>query len=415
MRFLTGFFIFLTLCAPLPTLCDPFDLMEEYEALLNKGDIVGAEKTALLAFNEARVTFPKDSPYIAKIGFDLAQFRIAQYKDGLALEPIEIAITNIETSKRAIEKADLAEFYLALGLAQFATANDKASLAKAAKTLDDIQNEISTINRSDDFAYRADTMLADYYYNGGDFEKSIKYSTKAIEQINAIFPKSSPVYRKAGFYAHFGRGRAYFIELIKKRSKRAIVLEGRWDDSYFAKALSDFTQASQIYGESNNVEDINQNDLMAWSYLLLAFGNSGESNLQFDDGSELAKAAKEVDEIIAKSPKKPAYCPKADMVNYDIIFPQSDAMNYQFGSAIAYYDIGADGKATNIRIVASLPNKSVGEEVKTALRLGKPMAISKSQPPECLKDIQVISGFVQLNEKGDRNDYWEPIRKSDNW
>ncbi len=415
MRVLFSLVALLIFSIPLPSNADPFELMDEYENLLSKGDLAGAEITAAAAFKEARTNFPATSPYIAKIGFDLAQFRVAQYKDALALEPIEIAIANLQAANKTQAKADAAEMTLILGLAKFANANDKTSKLNAVKILNNAVQDLETKNRGDDFLYRAETLLSNYYFDTNDYESAISHSTMAIEQINSIYPKESQSYRKAGFFAYFLRGKSNFIKLIENRGKRAIVVEGRWDAKEFQDAMNDFSSASEIYGKADSVEDSNQNDLIAWSYLLLSFGNSNEANLKFDEKSELADAKEKVGKIISNSYGKKISCPREPLVDYNVIFPENEVVNYEFGTAVAYYDVGNDGKATNIRIASSLPNIGFGREVKTALSLGKPKPKFKDLYPECRKDIQVIYGFVVLRDKDSGSDYWAPIRKSDDY
>lgn len=380
------------------------DDIAKYEEVLANGNFSQAAKLASLALENLKKEAKPNQAYLAKINYDIAYFNglAGNFKASFvaASELKEILKNNPDIQKTT----NNIEIDLIYGLASFAIANTEKDKKAAIKILEYTAKNLEDDERFDDFLIRAYIILGNYAYESQDFNKSIEYSNKIINETNKVYKEKSPTRDNYLMIGYFFRAQSLFINGVVKGQYANLttgskIFRGDFtakNSDFWSNSLLDIRTAMQIYGNPKSKTDKAIAHYSAWEGLIISYGLTHSSK------EIINKLSNAVNDKLGIAERDLNYsfmgnkdiCKNAFKFKYSASYPDFAAKKFKFASTIAAFDIDENDKPTNIRILASIPEEMFANEVIAGIKGAHLIFKKKNIPSECYKDWGVHFNFA---------------------
>ncbi len=404
---------FISILAPLlfsPNLAiaDPKTDIANYEAAFDKGDILKAIELGEIAFSNAKRDLEPNNAYIAKIGFDLASLYIETLDDTKAYIPIKTAYDFLNANAEATASADMKQVEAIYAIALFAKENENKDTKKyeSIKLLEKASSQLPKDFENSAYATRANFDLSLYYSKINDWKNLARVSDDLIKSTLIAYPNDKAISDMYLIYAYSFRGASIFATKVRSvnapssKTKGSIlssdntpVQNRTWPD-----ALADIKRARKIYGKPKNIEDKAYYGFGAWESLIIAYATQVNNSVKIANEYETRindeLGIKKTDIIDDSEIKNEKICSGKIKLQPKIDYPIYMTQKYYFAATIAMVDISNDNKISNIRIMATIPDKEFGKLVEDGLKKSAPALIAPDAPEICKKDYILNVRFV---------------------
>lgn len=387
---------------------DPKTDISNYEAAADNGDINKAIELGEIAFTNAKRDLDSNNPYIAKIGFDLANLYIQNNDDKSAYAPISTALKLLQNNPNLAVNSDMKQVEAIYAISLFAIEgkdNEKYKLSTV-KLLENAVKKLPHDFENSEYAVRINYDLSIYYSKQNDWANLSKYSNDLVKSIFIAYPNDVTSQNKYLFLGYSLRGTSTFVANLRSANSTSLPQNGKLlsDENTplykrtWADALADIRRARKIYGPKKNSQDSLYFGLMAWDTLIGAYStqifNSSKISIEYDKRINSEINTQESDYTNIEEAKNDKICENKIKYKYQIFFSDYMIHQYNFASTIAIFDIGDNNLPTNIRILASIPNIEFGKLVESGIKNAKLISIEPNTPSYCLKDYVLKVRFV---------------------
>lgn len=273
----------------------------------------------------------------------------------------------------------------------------RARISKSEKDVQELESYLYKTNLSPQtylLVFASYELLLDQAVSKNNFDEIIRNSNLVIEAFtNRQDNYSQDLYK---FYKERG------IAIFKKGTQFA-GNKYNWDRpsevKFWIESVTDLRNARVAYGKQKSATDIEYMQTVLWDLAIDGYFRS--MSTKSPDELEMLRLKPIIQpspNVIATYSSHSVLCAEFGRISTSLMVPKDLAKDFQYGAAIAYYDLDKDKRIINVRVPLVVPNDSLAKFVKEKIEEMENVPNSqktKELPEECFKDRLALIRIIK--------------------